>query len=318
MRIKLINIIQENDFLKGKKTKPLVDAILKRNPVTFYYSGPKTPPKTSVKTGVRIRAEIVALGLSKGGNLIVRAYVQPPSVSKKGYKETGWRTFRIDRMSNINVLLDEVFDEKRPKYKDGDESNRGPMTVTYVTTNWIDDELKTPTLTKPEKIEPIEKPEEELPQPEPIEKPEEELPQPEPIEKPEEELPQPKPIEKPSPLPQPEPVEKPSELPKVNLVDDVYKTITFNTDQSGKFITPEDFEKYSRDLYTLKYNDWKTRQKDIGGQIKPGMGTRKNFEISSKVELSNLLKNNNVKVKDKQINLNEDIKKIKTLMFKII
>jgi hypothetical protein len=48
------------------------------------------------------------------------------------------------------------------------------------------------------------------------------------------------------------------------------------------------------------------------------MGTRKNFEISSKVELSNLLKNNNVKVKDKQINLNEDIKKIKTLMFKII
>ncbi len=80
----LHKILNEQNVLKGTKTKPLVDAIKNRNPISFYYSGPRKPKKDSVKPGNRIKAELVAIGLSKKGNLIVRGFVQPPSVSKKG------------------------------------------------------------------------------------------------------------------------------------------------------------------------------------------------------------------------------------------
>jgi hypothetical protein len=139
-------IIEEQDVPKGKKSNTLVSAITYRNPITFYYTGPKEPSKDSVKPGVRIRAEAVAMGLSKGGNVIVRAYVQPPSVSKKGFSKTNWRTFRIDRMSNLQILQDETFDITRPGYKEGAESNSGPMVTTYVTSDWT----KTPEVKEPE------------------------------------------------------------------------------------------------------------------------------------------------------------------------
>ena len=76
------------------------------------------------------------MGLSKKGNVIVRGYVESPSVSKKGFAGSGWRTFRVDRMSNIKILEDETFDERREQYKDGEESKAGPMEVTYVTADW--------------------------------------------------------------------------------------------------------------------------------------------------------------------------------------
>ena len=88
MSIKFSNILLEQP--RGRKANPLIDAIKNRNPVTFYYSGKGKSEKDSVRPGVRVRAEIVAMGLSKKGNVIVRAYVQPPSVSKKGYSKTNW------------------------------------------------------------------------------------------------------------------------------------------------------------------------------------------------------------------------------------
>jgi hypothetical protein len=114
MKIKkiLIGILNEQVVLQGTRTKPIVNAIKNKTPITFYYSGPRKPKKDSVKPGTRIRAEIVAIGLSKKGNLIVRGWVQPPSVSKRGFEEHGWRTFMVSRMSNIQILTDETFDTK--------------------------------------------------------------------------------------------------------------------------------------------------------------------------------------------------------------
>jgi hypothetical protein len=214
-------LIVEQMVLKTTQSKPIVDAIKNRYPVSFYYSGPRKPKKESVKSGKRVKAEIVAMGLSKKGNLIVRAYVQPPSVSKKGYDKTNWRTFMVTRMSRIEVLNNETFNTQRPQYKPGDDKS---MTVTYVTSDWTN---KTPKVKKevppkpepqtvptvknvPVKKEPIKK---EVPKPEV--KPTE-LPQPKPVtkpKKPEELQPQVKPEEpKPTELPQPKTTEKPENL----------------------------------------------------------------------------------------------------------
>lgn len=221
----ILTVLEEQNVLKTTKTKPIVDAIKNRKKVSFYYSGPRKPKKDSVKPGKRVDVEAVALGLSKKGNLIMRAYIQSPSVSKKGFDKTGWRTFMLSRMSDVQIS-DETFDSKRPQYKEGDDNS---MSVTYVTSDW----------TKQPKVKKEKKPTEPTPQPVSVEP----TPQPEKptttVVKPEvkpQELPQPKPDEKPTPpqseptepqtnepeteeLPQPKPEEKPSKTPEENEED---------------------------------------------------------------------------------------------------
>jgi len=236
----LLIILEELNILKTSKTKPIVDAIKNRNPVTFYYSGQYKPKKDSVKRGTRVRAEVVALGLSKKGNLVMRAWVQPPSVSKKGFSKHGWRTFMLSRMSNVVILDNETFDSKRPQYKEGNDKS---MSVTYVTTDWTKTP-KTKKITKPEKTVEPEKPEisgkrtkpkqpeiepkktvepekpeisgkQTKPEVKPTENKPEELPQPKPKEKPEKTPSVEKtPEEKPEDLPQPKPEEKPDKNPE--------------------------------------------------------------------------------------------------------
>ena len=215
----IFKILEEQNILKTTKTKPIVDAIKNRNKISFFYTGPRKPAKDSVKSGKRIDAEAVALGLSKKGNLIVRAYVQPPSVSKKGFDKTGWRTFMVGRMSDLRIS-DEKFDQKRPDYKEGDDRS---MSVTYVTTDWTSKpDVKKPRIIKPKPAVPLATttteptpsveptttttPEEpkttELPQPKTQTKPEKVVTKPEPTqteptEPKTQELPQPKQTEKP-------------------------------------------------------------------------------------------------------------------------
>jgi len=282
--------------LSGKKTKPLVDAIVKRNPVTFYYSGPKSPPRDSVKPGVRIRAEIVAMGLSKKGNLIVRAYVQPPSTSKKGFEKHGWRTFIVNRMSNINVLTDETFDNKRPDYKEGEESKRGPMVVTYVTSDWEDK----PIVKEPE-VEPTIPTDTPEPEVEPTDTPEPET----------DELPQPKVDDKPSPLP---------DYEKIDHVSDVYKSLENKIQNVGgqKTITTSEYETAKKNLYKKKESEWVNKQRELGLNTSPGEGTRKRFEVSSNLELSKELKNNNINVVNQIPEpIQENIKRIKHLILQL-
>jgi len=204
---RIINLINEQTYRGNSKTQPLINAIKKRNTVTFYYSGPIKPKKDSVKRGTRYKAEVMALGLTKKGYMAIRAYVQPPSTSKKGFKKHGWRTFLVTRMSNIQINSDEVFDTKRPGYKEGDDRS---FSVTYAKTDWgVKNNPKPIEKPTPQpKIEPTVEPETkvepqktELPQPKQVEKPQAE-PTPQ-AEKPEpEELPQPKPNEGPSENPE--------------------------------------------------------------------------------------------------------------------
>lgn len=219
----LINLINEQTYKGTSKTQPLINAIKKRNTVTFYYSGPIKPKKDSVKRGTRYRAEVVALGLTKKGYMAIRAYVQPPSTSKKGFKKHGWRTFLVTRMSNIQINTDEVFDTKRPGYKEGDDRS---FSVTYAKTDWGVKSNPKP-IKKPEplpKTEPTPQPKPEQPTTT-VEPQKTELPQPKPVEKPQAE-PTPQ-AEKPEPeeLPQPKPEEKPSENPEDNEDENLMENI---------------------------------------------------------------------------------------------
>ena len=102
--------------LKSKTNRPgsIANAIKKRNPVSFFYNG----PRGTVQPGKRYKAEMVALGLSKKGNMIVRAWVEPPSRSKTGFEKGHWRTFMVARMNQIEIFDQETFDQKRPGYKE--------------------------------------------------------------------------------------------------------------------------------------------------------------------------------------------------------
>jgi hypothetical protein len=141
----------------------LSTAIKKRNPVSFFYNG----PRGKVQAGRRIKAELVALGLSKKGNMIVRAWVEPPSRSKTGFQKGNWRTFIVSRMSQIEIFDQETFDVKRPGYKEGDDNS---MSVTYVTSDWS----TTPPVPADRDPQPEPQPE---PQAEPTTQPQEPQPQ---------------------------------------------------------------------------------------------------------------------------------------------
>ena len=297
----IFGLIEEQNIIGTSKTKPIANAIVKRHPITFYYSGPRKPKKNSVKAGKRIKAEAVALGLHKNsGNLIVRAYVQPPSVSKKGFEKHGWRTFLVNRMSNVEINTNETFDVKKPLYKEGDDKSMNP---TYVTSLWTD---------RPE-IKPTELPKQTEPTKEPEKKPEE-LPQPKPEKKPEkkpEELPQPKPEKKPS--------KEPEFISKSKFDVDVYNSLKSKIKdiEGEKSISKLDYENSVNDLYKKKEREWIDNQRQIGGNTKPGEGTRNKLKNDSKLELDKLLSNDKVNISDNndQIKLDESIKRIKTLIF---
>ena len=277
----IFEILEEQAVLKTTRTKPIVDAIKNRKKITFYYSGPRKPKKDSVKAGYRVKAEVVALGLSKKGNLVVRAYVQPPSTSKKGFDKHGWRTFMLSRMSGTQIT-DEIFNEKRPGYKEGNDNG---LSVTYVTTDWTNKpEVKKPKIVK-------QKPETEpTKQVEPsIEKPSVKG------EKPSTKV---EPIE-PSSLPEPKPDKKPNLTPQ---------------DTTGQNVIDKE-----KELYDKKKSDWVNKQKEIGGNTKPGQGTRDRFKKEIEKELPEPKSDEKPSINPEDSgednkNLQENIKRIKSLM----
>jgi hypothetical protein len=177
----LLTIINEQNLpiLKTTGNKPVVDAIKNRKKITFWYSGPRKPKKTSVKSGYRVKVEPVAIGLNKKGKLIIRAWVDVPSTTKTGFGKGHWRTFILSRTNNIQVT-DEIFNEKRPGYNsEGD----GSMTVVYAKTDF-DKTIKPSKKQVKPKVEPTVKKTE--PEPSKVEPQKQELPQPKPEVKPEE------------------------------------------------------------------------------------------------------------------------------------
>ena len=230
--IELINEQSIKDVLRTTYTKPIVDAIKNRRKISFDYYGPRTPKKDSVRPGKRVNVEPYAIGLNKKGKLVLRAWVDVPSISKKGFNKTNWRTFILSRMKNT-LITNDIFDGNRPGYKQGDDKS---MSVTYVS---LDKSGQIKSIPQKKQPQPKEKPElskkEVTPKvtpkttPElisqPIPKPDK-LPQPKPEEKPIEkktdELPQPKPEEKPTKTPE---ELKPDEFDKDKTLQETIKRI---------------------------------------------------------------------------------------------
>ena len=257
----------------GTKREIITYAIKNRFVVSFYYNG----PKGEVLPGRRIKAELVALGLTKKGNLVARGWVQPPSVSKRGFEKHGWRLFMLNRMSGIQIYEDEIFNIKRPKLNDnGDRS----LSVVYVTSDW--GQLPTPTEKKPEPKQPTTEP-----------KPQEPI------------LPDPKLDEKPPITPEPY---KDFSLEVYNELKKKIQDIN-----GKKIISPDDFNLAMDDLRKKKIKDWSERKKEINGNPIPGEGTRRRIEKESEVELFKLLKKDNITLETTP--LQESIKRIKALIF---
>lgn len=279
----------------GSKRERITKAIKNRFLVSFYYNG----PKGEVLPGRRIKAELVALGLTKKGNLVARGWVQPPSISKRGYEKHGWRLFMLNRMSGIQIYEDETFDVKRPNLNDsGDKS----LSVVYVTSDW--GTLPTVPKKDDEKPEPATEP--ELPEPKPSVEPDME---PEPDTEPEPtiepELPEPKPESKPPITPD----------PKIDFTSEIYDELKKKVqDVDGKkTISPDDFNVLMDNLRKKEFNDWSNRKKEIGDNSKPGEGTRRRIEKETEIKLFNLMKKDNIVIGT--IPLQESIKRIKALIF---
>lgn len=90
----------------------ICSAIRSKRVIRFYYDG-----------GLRT-AEPFRYGASSEGNDLLRAY-QTSGYSESGYP-VGWRLFRVDRMSSINIT-DETFSGNRPDYNPDDSA----MATTY-------------------------------------------------------------------------------------------------------------------------------------------------------------------------------------------
>lgn len=203
-------IIREWDrskFTLSNKSRPgmIANAIKKRNPVSFFYNG----PRGKVQAGKRYKVELVALGLSKKGNMIVRGWVEPPSRTKSGFEKGHWRTFMVSRMNQVEIFDEETFDQKRPGYKEGDD---GSMIVTYATSDWGTTQ---PTPQQEPETQPQQEPTPQQPEPQ---EPETTTTEPERTSVDPENLPQPEPENRPSMEPpvvddeEPEDEEEPEEL----------------------------------------------------------------------------------------------------------
>ena len=209
----------------ASKPKALANAIKKRNPISFFYNG----PRNQVQAGRRVKVEVVALGVSKKGNMIIRGWVQPPSRSKTGFSKNNWRTFMVSRLTQVEIFDEETFDTKRPGYKEGDDKS---MLTTYVTSDWSstpDIPKDTEPTSEPQQSEPTSEPQQSEPsvdpqQSEPSVVPQQSEPsvepqQSEPTSEPQQSEPTSEPQQ--SDLPKPEPENKPSiEPPKVSDSDD--------------------------------------------------------------------------------------------------
>jgi hypothetical protein len=131
MSDKRLNAIQ----LKTTQTKPIADAVVNRNPISFMYYGIKKG-RDSVKQGKRMNVEPFAIGMSKKGKLLLRAYVPSPNTSKKGFNDGNhWRTFQMSNMRNVVINTESTFGE-RPGYHPGEEDKRGPMASILVSTDF--------------------------------------------------------------------------------------------------------------------------------------------------------------------------------------
>ena len=274
---KLIDISTNLLLEQDSKLTVLRKSISERLPITINYSG----PQGEVKPGQRIDIEPIVLGKNvKSGNLVIWAYVFK-GVSKRGLP--GWKMFRVDRITSAKFMLGTPSFKlgSLPGYEKGKAPNamKSLSSVEIFSPYWFEDDKRFTAepkqFTKPQ----IKKPEVKSPI-----------------------VPEPKIISK-------GPVMKP-EISTNDLAGNVYNRIksTIKDNNGQKTIPKMDYDRALKDLYSSKESEWKVYQRNIGGNDRPGEGTRRKFTNDSKSELDNLLNKDGVKVNDNTEMLNEGLR----------
>lgn len=216
-------------------------------------------PPEEVRSGQRMDIEPIVMGdNAKSGNLVIWAYVFK-GVSKRGLP--GWKMFRVDRIKSATI------NDGAKRFKLGDlpgyVKGKAPTMmkslskVRAFSPYWFtDDEEYTPT-------------------PPPEEVPAE---------------PEVAPAEPTEPQPQ--------EAPPSKLAGRVFSDLGINVqDQDGqRIISKSDYDNALKNLYGSQEDQFVNRQRMIGGNERPGEGTRKRFQDTSKFELDRLLAKDNIKV----------------------
>lgn len=250
---------------QDSKLEIIRKAIGERIPMSIYYRG----PKNEVREGQRIDIEPIVLGEhAKSGNLVLWAYVFK-GISKKGLPD--WKMFRIDRI--VSAKLN--FDVKPFKLADlpGYVRGKAPSAmkslsrVEIFSPYWFeDDERFTAT-------------------PKPFPPPKKEIPKPE--------------VQPTEPTPE-GPITKPTEVSSKQALQRIYGGLApkIQTVNGQKVLSTKDFEQAARDLYNAKEAEFKKYQRAISGNVRPGEGTRERFSDTSKKDLSNLLRKNNIAIVD--------------------
>lgn len=138
-----------NESLKGliceiASLGSVQDAINKKQVITIYYDGDEPGGR-----GIR-EVEPVALGKSKAGNLVMRAWDRE-GASHTGYKGEqplpGWRLFRLDKILSLKPT-GEVYNQPHPGYNfNGDKSMVSVITIAKFDNNPQTPQPETPQQT---------------------------------------------------------------------------------------------------------------------------------------------------------------------------
>jgi len=271
---KLVNIRANLLLEQDSKLTVLRKSISERLPITINYTG----PQGEVKPGQRIDIEPIVLGKNaKSGNLVIWAYVFK-GVTKKGLP--GWKMFRVDRITSAKFMLGAPNFKLRslPGYEKGKAPNamKSLSSVEIFSPYWFEDDKRFTAEPKPFPKLQIKKPEVKAPV-----------------------VSEPK-IQPTTPIMKPEISTNDLAGKSYNSIKPLIKDV-----KGQKVLSRMDYERALKDLYSSKEGEWKAYQRKVGNNDRPGEGTRRRFTNSSKSEMDNLLKRDNVNVTDDLDTLNE-------------
>lgn len=260
--MKYLHTLAEHLILEQSTIMDVIrKGIGERVPISIYYKG----PDDEVREGQRNDIEPIVLGKhAKSDNLVIWAYVFK-GTSKRGLP--GWKMFRVDRIvsAKLNINGKRFKVGELPGYVKGKAPSmmKSLSSVEMFSPYWFDEDEKYV----------------ETPQHEPI--PQEPAPQ------------QPVVPDTESPT---------DDSPPNKLASKTYDELTPQIrDINGRrVLSKQDYETGLSNLSGYQLDQWKIRQRSIGGNERPGEGTRKRFNDTSKFELDRLLAKDNVDIGDNE------------------
>ena len=252
---------------QNSKIDIIKKAIEERIPLSIYYRG----PAHEVREGQRIDIEPVVMGRHiRSGNLVIWAYVFK-GVSKRGIPD--WKMFRVDRIvsAKLNYNVKNFDLDIIPGYEKGKApaSMKSLSSVDVFSPYWFKAGEKYVAPPEPE-IKKVERPE-------PPQEPEE------------------------PDIPQPiiEPIQKP-EISSKEFARKIYADLKSKSRNINgqNYISFNDYQNALNQLYHAKEDEFKIYQRAIGGNERPGEGTRKRFTDTSKKEIDTFLHRDNIEITD--------------------